>query len=612
MLTMGVLAVCTSCEGPIVWNAKIKTFVEDGLSIIYLTDFSVKDCGEDNPLIPSRRETVVSLFLANPRSIRISGSVACADGSLFETPPVVSVTGPEEMTLACTPSLLAERRDLVFTVKVSAPELHRTYEPGTITLRCNTPPGGVESTLDAALDANGFAFAAFRLPDEDTDTDLSRLEVTYRPADGTETAETVELPIDDASLLSVITTSAGEDILGAAGPLNRYYRPEDIDSGEVYVFSVVVIDTEGLRSEPATITSDATRYSVMYDGNENTEGEVPVDTATYRHTKTVTVLGPGTLERPGWSFAGWNTEPGGTGDWFGAGDTFLMPSHDVVLYAQWSVCGIVGIGFSTPEYRAVLFIWNGDAVTSLSVTKSGEPLVLSFSDSGTSVSGWAWYLDGEDTGIHTGSYRLDIASPGRYTVSCSAVSGGVRYAGSLTVTVNEPLTVSYNGNGADSGSPPEAAEFVSGESVRVEGNTGTPPLSRSGYAWSGWSTDPTAAVPLYTGTGSETFVTGSSSVTLYAVWEDTPPPDVTGLSAAAGDGCVTLSWTPPAEADFAGVSIEYSGDGSGTVTVAKGSSRRTVSGLTDGVEYTFVVKAYDSAFNYSGGESVTGRPGEGP
>ena len=274
---------------------------------------------------PLGRETAVSLSFDNPRGIVLSGSVSCEDESLFDTMPAVSVKGPEEMTLSFTPSLQAERRNLLMTVEFSAPALNRTFDPATITFRCNTPPGGVEPGLDAALDANGCAFAAFRLPDSATDTDLQQVEITYARADGTEAGETVVLPVDDAALLTVVTTSTGEDILGAPGPLNRYYRPGNVSSGDIYIFSVVVIDTEGLRSESATITSDATRYSVTYDGNLDTGGSAPVDAATYRHTKTVTVLDRGTLERTGRSFAGWNTKADGSGTAYAAGDSSPCP-----------------------------------------------------------------------------------------------------------------------------------------------------------------------------------------------------------------------------------------------------------------------------------------------
>ena len=350
-------------------------------------------------------------------------------------------------------------------------------------------------------------------------------------------------------------------------------------------------------------------YSLVYDGNGNTGGSVPEDSSLYAAGATVSVAdNTGGLVRDGYVFTGWNTVPDGTGISYGSGDSFSMGSGDVSLYAQWIMCGTVGVSFTTPEYPAVVFSWNEEIVTAVSVAKSGQPLLLSFTDSELSVSAWEWYLDGADSGIQTGSFGLDISMPGRYTVSCSAVSGGVRYAGSLTVTVNEPLSVNYDGNGADSGTVPSKADRLTGDTVTVSGNSGN--LSRSGYAWFGWSGDPGSAVPVYFGTGSETFVMGTTSVTFFAVWNDTAPPNVTGLSAVGAAGRVTLSWTPPSAADFAGVSIKYSGDVSGTVTVLKGLNARTITGLTNGTAYTFTVRAFDSASHFSPGVTITGSPVE--
>ncbi len=602
MVAAVVFAVCVSCEGPFVWRAQIKSFVEDGLCNISLEDFSVRGHGEAGLPIPSRQETVVHLYITNPRSIGISGSVTWEDDSLFNSTPVLTVIGPDEMRLEFTPSLLAERRNLIFTLNITAPGLNRTYEPGQVELRCNTPPGSVSSTLDAALDPDGFAFAAFRLPNSESDTDLSLVEVTYRPAAAPETVQTVELPVDDQSLLEVITNASGEDLLGTSGPLNRYFRPVNTESGEDYLFTVVVIDTEGLRSTAATFSSKASVYSVTYHGKGSTGGDVPIDTATYRHTNLVTVLDPEPLVRTGWVFTGWNTAADGTGTWYQPDDEFPMPDHDVALYAQWVVCGTVELGFSTPEYLAVLFVWNDEPVTSLSVTRSDEPLSISYTDSGSSVNGWKWYLDDQDTVVRTGSYELDIGTPGVYTISCSAVSGGVRYSGSLTVTVNEPFTLSYNGNGADSGTPPEGAAYT-GEQLYAAGNEGG--LSRSGFSFAGWNTASDGSGTSYT--QGDAIILSGGSVTLYAVWEDIAPSPVTELSAVSGDGLVTLAWTDPADADFSGVVITYTGGGTATVEGRRGSV--TIGGLANFSSYTFTVVAQDAAGNQAVGVSIDVTPG---
>ena len=75
--------------------------------------------------------------------------------------------------------------------------------------------------------------------------------------------------------------------------------------------------------------------SVTYDGNGNTGGTVPSDGTSYQTGATVTVLGPGTMVRSGFSFAGW-TRAGGanSGEYMGAGTTFCV-TEDTTLTAVW-------------------------------------------------------------------------------------------------------------------------------------------------------------------------------------------------------------------------------------------------------------------------------------
>jgi large repetitive protein len=89
--------------------------------------------------------------------------------------------------------------------------------------------------------------------------------------------------------------------------------------------------------------------------------------------------------------------------------------------------------------------------------------------------------------------------------------------------------------------------------------------------------------------------------------DSTPPAEVTGLSAVAGESQVSLSWTAPADSDFASVSISYTGLAA-PITVAKGSSTYTFTGLTDGTAYDFTVKTVDTTGNSSTGVAASATP----
>ena len=83
-------------------------------------------------------------------------------------------------------------------------------------------------------------------------------------------------------------------------------------------------------------TDKTSTNTVMYNGNTNTDGTVPIDTNTYLPTFTVTVLGNGTITKTGYTFAGWNTQADGNGTDRAPASTFAMGSSDVILYAKWT------------------------------------------------------------------------------------------------------------------------------------------------------------------------------------------------------------------------------------------------------------------------------------
>ena len=74
--------------------------------------------------------------------------------------------------------------------------------------------------------------------------------------------------------------------------------------------------------------------------------------------------------------------------------------------------------------------------------------------------------------------------------------------------------VTYNANGATSGSAPQDATLYSeGVTVTVLGNTGS--MEKTGYTFTGWSTESDATEADYLAGGS---LTAADRVTLYAVW----------------------------------------------------------------------------------------------
>jgi uncharacterized repeat protein (TIGR02543 family) len=100
--------------------------------------------------------------------------------------------------------------------------------------------------------------------------------------------------------------------------------------GSITVTSnITLYATWRLATAPATFT-------ITYHANGG-DGAAPIDTGTYLTGATATVPGAGGLTRtPGYTFAGWNTQPNGSGITFPAGSGITIGESDITLYAMWT------------------------------------------------------------------------------------------------------------------------------------------------------------------------------------------------------------------------------------------------------------------------------------
>jgi hypothetical protein len=76
---------------------------------------------------------------------------------------------------------------------------------------------------------------------------------------------------------------------------------------------------------------------VIYNGNGNTGGSVPVDNTNYAAGGSFTVAGPGSLTLGSSPFFYWNTKADGTGTIFGPGPSTFPSSTNLTLFAIWGV-----------------------------------------------------------------------------------------------------------------------------------------------------------------------------------------------------------------------------------------------------------------------------------
>jgi uncharacterized repeat protein (TIGR02543 family) len=138
-------------------------------------------------------------------------------------------------------------------------------------------------------------------------------------------------------------------------------------------------------------------YTITYNGNSNTGGSVPVDSASYVQGQTVMVLGnTGGLTKTGYSFIGWNMQADGSGTIYTQPQSFMIGAANVTLYAMWT---------TNPTYTVT---YNGNGNTGGGVPIDTDNYVQSqmvtvFGNTGNlvntdySFSGWNTLSNGSGT-----------------------------------------------------------------------------------------------------------------------------------------------------------------------------------------------------------------------
>ena len=231
-----------------------------------------------------------------------------------------------------------------------------------------------------------------------------------------------------------------------------------------------------------TVSVAAVSYSVTYDANNSTGGQVPTDSGSYNSGSTVTVKSnSGSLVRTGYTFGGWNTAANGSGGTYAAtGSATFTITSNVTLYAVWNINSF------TVTYNEN----DGSGTTATASKNYGDTDALTFSNpwtrTGYTFVGWA-----------TTSGATSAASS--YTVTGAVTLYAVWQANSYTIT--------YNKNDG-SGTTATASKNYGATDALTFSN----PWTRTGYTFIGWATTSGAisAALSYS-------VTGNAN--LYAIWQ---------------------------------------------------------------------------------------------
>jgi len=275
---------------------------------------------------------------------------------------------------------------------------------------------------------------------------------------------------------------------------------------------------------------------------------------------------------------------------------------------------------SSPAVTAVPYTVP-DAPQNVAAAIGDSQLTVSFSppasNGGSAITGYTV------TATPTGGGQAVTSTGSSSPIVIAGLTNGTEYDVTVTATNMAGTGAASSAVTATPSTTPSAPQNVTatpGDSQITV--TFLPPATNGGSAVTGYevSTDggttwPTALASTATGTTISGLANGTAyQVCVRAVNADgagtssapvpatplTTPSAPLNISAAPGNGQVTLSWTAPASNGGSAItSYQYSSDGGNTWTSVPGSGASTtsytVTGLTNGTAYNFAVRAVNAA-----------------
>ncbi len=338
------------------------------------------------------------------------------------------------------------------------------------------------------------------------------------------------------------------------------------------------------------------RFTLTYNSNTATSGSPPTGT-THDSGENVTVASnSGSLQKTGYTFAGWNSLADGTGTTYAPGTGQITGiASNTTVYAQWTINSYTIRYDSNGSSDAAP--GNQTANHGTSPTVSAAP--GTFTKTGFNFDGWNTAADGSGTDYTPGSSQIPSISS------------------DVTLFAKWYAQVTYTSGGATSGSvPTDSTKYRAGQSTTVLGNTGS--LEKTGFRFGGWQTgagptnvDPAQSVPINSNT---TFT--ARWIPVYSVTFDgngesggTPPTsriidagDSTNLPGNAGNLVKTNQV-------FGGWNTQQ--DGLGTTIAPGGSFTPTADTVLWAIWLPEVTITYDGNGNTSGSSPGVARYGSG-
>jgi uncharacterized repeat protein (TIGR02543 family) len=355
-------------------------------------------------------------------------------------------------------------------------------------------------------------------------------------------------------------------------------------------------------------------YTIRYNGNGSAGGAVPADQAKTYGT-SLTLAAPGTLARTGYTFAGWNTEPDGSGATYTAGsalsaDLSSVQGTIVTLYAHWAT-NIYTIRYNGNGSTGGAAPADQTKATGTNLTLAGQGTLVK---AGYSFMGWNTASNGSGATYAAGSVLTnEIGSANNGAV----VTLYAKWAENV-INLSEPSASTGYGWTYTVG----VFTVENGASVKVTGSTD---LNRVVVAANAAATLTlnNVSINLSTDTGSPIDLSNGATVTLILSGTNTitPKGSSTGINVPTGRTLTVssastgrLTVTGSASGSSGGAGIGGSGGAAGgtitisggTITATGGSGAAGVGGGSGGSGGPISITATTRLVTATGGQNAAG------
>jgi uncharacterized repeat protein (TIGR02543 family) len=263
-----------------------------------------------------------------------------------------------------------------------------------------------------------------------------------------------------------------------------------LKSIDTTIIDTTVIDTTVIDTPPKDTT-----YRVVYKGNGNDSGVIPVDTISYHVGDSVLVLAGTHLLKKDCNFSGWTTTLSDSLITFIPGESFRMVKGNVILIAQWVAKSLYVLSYDGNSSTGGFLPPNTTYIEGMSAKVPSEGTL-------------------DRTGHHFLCWNTD-KNP----------SNGIDYMVGNTILMEENITLyarwekniyrlTYISTYQDAGDiPPSSIQEYESEIVIA-----IPSLVRTGFSFRSWNTNSNGTGKNYT-PGATTKM-GADSLTLYAQWNN--------------------------------------------------------------------------------------------